>query len=64
MDRYELLLNGAWQDSEKHLIVLDPANGMPFAEVAMVDRDGVRQALEDAEAAFFRMERTDSTGAR
>jgi succinate-semialdehyde dehydrogenase/glutarate-semialdehyde dehydrogenase len=52
MDRYELLLNGAWQDSEKHLIVLDPANGMPFAEVAMVDRDGVRQALEDAEAAF------------
>ena len=52
MDRYELLLNGTWQDSEEHLSVLDPATGMVFAEVATVKRDGVRKALEDAEAAF------------
>ena len=54
MDSYELLLNGTWQDSEKHLNVLDPATGLPFARVATVGSEVVRQALEDAEAAFSR----------
>ena len=52
MDRYQLLLNGTWQDSDKHLTVSDPATGSPFAEVAVISRNAVRQAIADAEAAF------------
>ncbi len=52
MESYKLLLNGIWQDSTHHLSVSDPATGKPFAQVATVGRDAVRQALEDAEAAF------------
>lgn len=52
MDRYLLLLNGAWQDSDSHLSVFDPASGEPIGEVAMVDRTVVRRALEDAQSAF------------
>ena len=52
MDRYQLLLNGTWHDSDKHLTVSDPATGSPFAEVAVINRNSVRQAIEDAEAAF------------
>lgn len=52
MDSYQLLLDGKWQDSDNHLTVFDPATGLPFAQVASVGRDVVRQALEDAEAAF------------
>jgi len=52
MDSYELFLNGTWQDSGNHLKVLDPSTGLPFAKVATVEREAVRQAIEDAEAAF------------
>ncbi len=53
MDRYKLLLNGAWQDSDNRLTVADPASEEPFAEVATIDREGVRQALADAQTAFL-----------
>jgi succinate-semialdehyde dehydrogenase/glutarate-semialdehyde dehydrogenase len=52
MERYKLLLNGQWQDSDSSLEVVDPATNEPFAEVATVDRNRVKQALEDAENAF------------
>jgi len=52
MDRYQLFLNGEWRDSEVRLTVTNPANAEPFAEVATVDRAGVRQAVKDAAAAF------------
>jgi succinate-semialdehyde dehydrogenase/glutarate-semialdehyde dehydrogenase len=52
MEQYRLLLNGKWQDSDDHLAVVNPATGNVFAEIAMVDRVGVRQAFKDAEAAF------------
>ncbi len=52
MDNYKLLLNGEWRDSERKLTVTNPADGEPFAEVATVDRAGVKQAISDAAAAF------------
>ena len=52
MKRYKLLLNGTWQDSENHLLVVDPASEKPFAEVAVVDRPEVKKAIEDSDAAF------------
>ncbi|NNK96876.1 MAG: NAD-dependent succinate-semialdehyde dehydrogenase [Desulfobacterales bacterium] len=52
MNRYTLLLNGTWQDSDTHLTVTDPASGEQIGEVAMVDRSAVRQALEDAQTAL------------
>lgn len=52
MQRYKLFLNGQWQDSERRLQIVDPATGEPFAEVATVDRNRVKQALEDADTAF------------
>ncbi len=52
MNRYTLLLNGTWQDSDTHLAVTDPASGEVIGEVAMVDRSAVRQALDDAQTAL------------
>lgn len=52
MNRYTLLLNGTWQDSDTHLAVSDPASGEVIGEVATVDRAAVRQALEDAQTAL------------
>lgn len=52
MDRYKLLLNGTWQDSDNRLTVFNPASEEPFAEVATVDRERVSQALVDAHTAF------------
>jgi succinate-semialdehyde dehydrogenase/glutarate-semialdehyde dehydrogenase len=52
MQRYKLLLNGQWEDSENRLEIVDPATNEPFAEVATVDRVRVKQALADAEKAF------------
>jgi succinate-semialdehyde dehydrogenase/glutarate-semialdehyde dehydrogenase len=49
---YPLYLNGKWVTTEKTIPVVDPATGEQFAEVSTVDRDGVRQALEDAQAAL------------
>ena len=52
MKTYPLYLNGKWVNSEATIPVVDPATGEAFAEVATVDRDGVRQALEDAQRAL------------
>ncbi len=52
MKTYPLYLNGEWVTSETTIPVVDPATGETFAEVATVDRDGVRKALEDAQAAL------------
>ena len=52
MDRYQLFLNGEWRDSETMLTVTNPANAEPFAEVATVGRAEVKQAVDDAAAAF------------
>lgn len=52
MDRYQLLLNGEWRESETRLTVTNPANAEPFAEVATVGRPEVKQAVDDAAAAF------------
>ncbi len=48
MKTYPLYLNGEWVTSDTTIPVVDPATGETFAEVATVDRDGVRKALEDA----------------
>jgi len=50
MDTYGLYLNGEWVDSEQKLTVVDKGNGEAFAEVATVDRAGVRKAIQDAES--------------
>jgi succinate-semialdehyde dehydrogenase/glutarate-semialdehyde dehydrogenase len=52
MKHYELFLNGAWHDSESRLQVIDPATGEPLATVATINRAGIRQAIDDAAAAF------------
>jgi len=53
MNRYKLLLNGVWHDSDTHLVVSDPASGELIGEVAMVDRAAVKQALVDAQTALM-----------
>lgn len=52
MQVYPLYLNGQWVTSEKTQDVVDPATGAAFARVATIDRDGMRRALEDAQAAW------------
>ncbi len=52
MKTYPLYLNGKWVHGETSIPVVDPATGEAFAEVATVDRDGVKQALEDARSAL------------
>jgi succinate-semialdehyde dehydrogenase/glutarate-semialdehyde dehydrogenase len=52
MKTYPLYLNGEWVMGETTIPVVDPATGEVFAEAATVDRDGVRKALEDAQAAL------------
>lgn len=59
MKRYPLYLNGQWMgkantsaENETFLSVNDPATGEVFAEVATIDRAGVKKALEDAQAAL------------
>lgn len=52
MKTYPLYLNGEWVTSETTIPVVDPATGEAFAEVCTIDREGVRQALEDAQAAL------------
>lgn len=52
MKKYPLYLNGKWVKSEETISVVDPATGETFAKVSTVDRDGVRQALVDAQAAL------------
>ncbi|MEE4243634.1 MAG: NAD-dependent succinate-semialdehyde dehydrogenase [Desulfopila sp.] len=52
MKRYNIFLNGSWKSSEQQLQVVDPSTGDAFAEVAMIDRAAVKQALVDAQASF------------
>ena len=52
MKTYSLYLNGRWENGETVYPVTDPATGEPFAQVAAIGRDRVRQALEDAQAAW------------
>lgn len=52
MQQYKLFLNGQWLDSDKRLQVVDPATDQPFAEVATIDRQRMKQAIEDADKAF------------
>jgi len=47
-----LYLNGQWQTSGEPLGVVNPSTGEVFAQVATVDRAGVKQAIDDAEAAW------------
>lgn len=51
MESYALYLNGEWVDRDPKLTVTDKGNGEAFAQVATLDRPGVRKAIEDAEAA-------------
>lgn len=52
MKTYPLYLNGQWITTEKTIPVVDPATGESFAEVSTIDREGVRQALENAQTAL------------
>ena len=52
MESHELYLAGGWAAPCAPLDVVNPANGEVFARVATIDRDGVRQALVDAQAAW------------
>lgn len=52
MERYANYLNGEWVFSSKNISVVNPATGEAWAEVAAADRQMVRKAIEDAEAAF------------
>ncbi|MGB7161552.1 MAG: NAD-dependent succinate-semialdehyde dehydrogenase [Tepidisphaeraceae bacterium] len=45
-------LNGQWVGGGETIDVVNPANGNVFAKVSSVNRDQVRQALADAQAAF------------
>ncbi|MBI4663869.1 MAG: NAD-dependent succinate-semialdehyde dehydrogenase [Verrucomicrobia bacterium] len=52
MKTYPLYLNGGWVRTPAANPVINPATGKPFARVSTVDRARVRQAVEDAQAAF------------
>ncbi len=52
MKTYPLYLNGRWVITQNTIPVVDPGTGETFAEASTVGRDGVRQALEDAQAAL------------
>ncbi len=47
-----LYLNGQWQTPGKPLDVVNPSTGEVFAQVATVDRAGVKQAIDDAQTAW------------
>jgi succinate-semialdehyde dehydrogenase/glutarate-semialdehyde dehydrogenase len=52
METYPLYLNGRWEAGDGTLEVEDPATGEIIARTGTVGRARVRQALEDAQAAF------------
>ena len=52
MDPKPLYLNGKWVTSQQTVEVTNPATGETIASVSTVDRNGVRQAIADAQAAF------------
>ncbi|MHC4445728.1 MAG: NAD-dependent succinate-semialdehyde dehydrogenase [Planctomycetota bacterium] len=52
MKTYQVYLNGNWVGGTDTLTVVNPANGEAFARVVTVDAARVKQAIEDAQAAF------------
>ena len=52
METRGLYLNGKFVTPAQSLTVINPANGEPLAKVATIEREGVRQAITDAHAAF------------
>ena len=52
MKTHPLYLNGEFVETGDLIDVINPATGEAFAKQATVDRAGVKQALEDAQAAF------------
>ena len=51
MKTYKLYLNGCWAEPSEPIDVVNPATGEPFARIGTVRREGVRQALVDADRA-------------
>ena len=47
-----MYLNGGWVTDGEPLQVVNPATGEPFAQVATINRAGVRQSLVDAQSAW------------
>ncbi len=58
MEPRPLYLNGQWQSPGPALEVTDPATGETIGAVATVDGERVRQAIDDAQAAFPTWRRT------
>lgn len=52
METYPLYLNGKFRRTEESITVTNPATGEPAGKVCTIGRDGVRQALIDAQASF------------
>ena len=52
MESYKIYVGGKWIDSEKKITIVNPATNEPFAEVATIDRIGVKNALDIALRAF------------
>src|SRR5579872_2494703 len=52
MKVYPVYLNGQWVRTEKTIRIVNPATMEAFAEVSVVDRAAVAQAISDAHAAF------------
>jgi succinate-semialdehyde dehydrogenase/glutarate-semialdehyde dehydrogenase len=49
---YPVYLNGQWVRTQKTLRIVNPATAEPFANVSIVDRAAVAQAVSDAHTAF------------
>jgi len=49
---YKVYLGGKWIATNEEIQVTNPATGKPFARVCAVTRDQVREAFENAQAAF------------
>jgi succinate-semialdehyde dehydrogenase / glutarate-semialdehyde dehydrogenase len=52
LERHRVYLNGEWVATGNELAIVNPADGLAFAHVAVVDREQVRNALSAAHAAF------------
>ena len=52
MKTYSLYLNGEWKHTASVLSVVNPATTETFAEVSMLDRSRVAEAVRDAHVAF------------
>ena len=48
----QLFLNGAWRSVGPALAVTNPATGEKIGEVSTIDRQSLRQAIDDAATAW------------